>query len=54
MKAVLKEEYTDVRPESQFPQWSAHAGEDVEHLKGRMRNKGCDPDKYEWEGENNV
>lgn len=48
--AKLKDEYEDVRPDCTYPKWTAHVGEDEEHLKGRMRNKGCTPDRYDWNG----
>jgi hypothetical protein len=48
--ATIKEEYTDSSPDKTFPKWVAYVGESREHLEGRMRNKGCDPSKYEWSG----
>lgn len=46
--AIIKEEFADVRPDAQYPRWTSHVGESEENLKSRMRNKGCDPARYEW------
>jgi hypothetical protein len=48
--AVLKEEFKDVRPDSQYPQWLSLTGETIDHLKERMAAKGCNPERYDWNG----
>jgi hypothetical protein len=48
IKAVLKEEFEDIRPDSQYPQWFSTSGETADHLRERMAAKGCNPERYEW------
>jgi hypothetical protein len=51
MKATIKDEFKEQRPDSQFPEWTSYVGEDAEHLKQRMMAKGCSPERYSFDSD---